>query len=65
MRAPPANLKDKTFQDSAGIQFAVDEIMRDDIDEFAGDFRGRNGSAQSFWRDWYHYAVFACWWAAC
>ncbi len=46
----PRDLNDETFPGQLGIQFAVDEIMRDDIDELAGDFRGRNGSAQYPWQ---------------
>lgn len=32
------------------IQFVIDGIKRSDNDQFAGDFRGRNGSAKYSWR---------------
>ncbi|WP_307007772.1 hypothetical protein [Agrobacterium tumefaciens] len=50
MRSPKIETRNLFQEDSAGIQFAVDEIMRNDIDELAGDFRGRNGSAQYSWQ---------------
>lgn len=31
------------------IQLLIDEIKRSDNDQFAGDFRGRNGSAKYSW----------------
>lgn len=47
------------------IQFVIDGIKRSDNDQFAGDFRGRNGSAKYSWRRECLSAVDLGAWQAC
>ncbi len=49
-RKPAAILSIVKIHKPIIIQFVIDEINRDDIDQIARDFRGRNGSAKYSWR---------------